>query len=659
MHLLSIRRNLISTERILYNEDSMLSIRSISMKHRIFLRKFTVLLFILFGIEVLLLCVKPFFYRFSNIEIIENVLTNIDYLHTEVVVIKLTKEQIQSQNVISQIEDGTPIKSDGLSVYIWMEICTPQLEMLKAYPGFPLYPDRQTSTLSLNIQYNFTSFGLRIFGFLVPDSTGEYQFKIVTNNVSDSELWLSTGSSPKGMKLIARTDSSLNIEVPLVFQESGILFLESGVPYSIEILYLASEGVDGLTIYWRGPEDRYYGIIDQKFLAHYPINIVGKFKHLNSHLTRYHTNPMNDPREKIPLLNPLPLDLYPTIFPECDNNTYKLYPKEIETYAGLWSLFEDEVFLPNSSADQSLLYGAPPMNEEEARDLVKSFLFTIQNNDYKFRDFTLLNLEKSLSDVRESKYLLEGKVRLNYSPRESYMLFQTIHVENGSFCSPKIAPNLTAFVHIVIIVKDQRRWLRYFLENVNKIYEQTNDKQFGVIIVDFNSKDLRVDQLMKHTLKLKHYKYIPMDGAFNKVRGQNMAISSVLNPNEIIFTCDLQLNIPINMIDSIRKHTTQGISVYTPLLRRLNCGVIAFDGPGMWEIFGYGLVSMFKTDWEAIGGMSVEFGEKWGGEDWDLVDRVLRVGYHIHRLRMPSLVHFHHLREGAWYVEYDQTQPEN
>ena len=624
-----------------------------SMKHRIFKRIFTVLIFTLFGIEVLLVCVKPFFYRFSNIEIIENVIANIELLHTDIVVTQLTREQIQSQNVISRIGDNTPLKSDGLSVYVWMEVCTAQLAMLKAYPGFPLYPDRQASVLSLHIQYNFTSFGLRIFGFLVPEMTGEYQFKIATNNISSSELWLATGNLQREMKLIAKTNSSLNKEVPIVFQESPIILLAAGLPYNIEILYLSSEGVDGLTIYWRGPTDKYYGIIGQKFLAHHPIN-TGNFKYLKSHVTHYHTNAMNDPREGFPFFNPLPLDLYPALFPECSDRTYQLSPKEVETYSGLWSVFEDQVFLPNSSADQSLLYGAPAIGEEEARELVKNFLFAIENNRYMFKEFTLLNLEKSISDVRENKYLLEGMVTLHKSPKESYLLSQTIHVENGALCIPTKAPNLTAFVHIVIIVKDQRRWTRYFLENVNKIYTQTNDQRFGVIIVDFNSRDMKLDQLMKHTLKLKHYKYLSMDGPFNKVRGQNMAIDSVSNPNDIIFTCDLQLNIPMNMIESIRKHTTQGISVYTPLLRRLNCGVISFDGPGMWEVFGYGLVSMFKTDWKAIGGMSVEFGEKWGGEDWDLVDRVLRIGYHIHRLRMPALVHFHHLREGAWYIGYSE-----
>ena len=44
-------------------------------------------------------------------------------------------------------------------------------------------------------------------------------------------------------------------------------------------------------------------------------------------------------------------------------------------------------------------------------------------------------------------------------------------------------------------------------------------------------------------------------------------------------------------------------------------------GLGRWEVWGFGLFSLYKSDWSAVGNMNLEYGEKWGGEDSDLVDR--------------------------------------
>lgn len=49
-------------------------------------------------------------------------------------------------------------------------------------------------------------------------------------------------------------------------------------------------------------------------------------------------------------------------------------------------------------------------------------------------------------------------------------------------------------------VKNQGRWVMHFIREMEKVYQVTGDKNFNVIIVDFNSTDIDIEQELKNAI---------------------------------------------------------------------------------------------------------------------------------------------------------------
>ena len=536
----------------------------------------------------------------------------------------------------------------GIQVSLWYEVCSDQLHILKVLPGFPMYPDKEFITDSLDIQLGVRNIVLRLFGYILTKVTGMYQFRIEKNNTGEVEIWVSTNHVTKKSVLVQKRFSG---EKSSKNYESAQIFLEKENLYYLEILHATKEMIDRIVVSWRlrGNED--FEILNKNHVVHYTgVRKQTQYSSPNLHNAKMPSKITKDPREQIPYLERLPQEKYSKYFLKCSEELNQLDLKEVEQFEGRWKVQESKVYIKTFMDIKENLYGGPVIEKSEVDTVIRNFLITVKTNGKVFRDFNLINLEKLSTEGPEERYLLEARINLVDNPAQNYLLSQYINFVDQTYCFPTVTPDTTAFINIVVTVKDQNRWIRFFLNNINEIYEQTNDAQFGVIIVDFNSQDINMYEEIKSTLLIEHYNYIQLKSKeFNKVMGLNLAIQSITNRNDIIFTCDLHLDLPMYTLETIRTHTIQGVSVFSPLVKRLDCNVWTFEEPGWWDQLGYGLVSMYKSDWLSIGGMNNDFGMRHAGEDWELVDRVLRKGFHMHRYRMPGLVYYEHPRVGKWY----------
>lgn len=291
------------------------------------------------------------------------------------------------------------------------------------------------------------------------------------------------------------------------------------------------------------------------------------------------------------------------------------------------------------------------LNDAVANSVVNRYMRALRqatNSKYSLKN--IVNVEENHDVLKGDRYLIdleldvEGK---NSSVRLSQYVYQKIG--KTDFCLPEgFVLNQHATVHIIIPVKNQGKWVQHFIDNMVELYLETGDPHVNIIIVDFSSTDIDVEAALERS-QLKRYQVRKLKGPFQRAYGIQAGAALVKNPRDIIFMCDLHLQIPSNIVDIIRKHCVQGKMAFAPIVARLHCGFSPSLPFGFWELQGYGLFAMYKSDFTRVGGMNYkEFRTTWGGEDWELLDRVLQYKMEVERLRVPKFYHYFHSKKGMW-----------
>lgn len=148
---------------------------------------------------------------------------------------------------------------------------------------------------------------------------------------------------------------------------------------------------------------------------------------------------------------------------------------------------------------------------------------------------------------------------------------------------------------------------------------------------------------------------------------ENLASTDNKN-NSLVFLCDLDIVFNQAFLDLCRQNAISGkrvffpivYSLYNPVFPHSFTGYSTVDSPydllrinnkdsGFWRDTGFGMVCLYRQDFESVGGFGhyavSETGTGWGGEDLYLYRRMLKTDLEIFRSVVPGLFHLYHGKE--------------
>ena len=235
---------------------------------------------------------------------------------------------------------------------------------------------------------------------------------------------------------------------------------------------------------------------------------------------------------------------------------------------------------------------------------------------------------------------------------------------------PLVAQDSSNRIHFILPLSGRLVIFQRFMNNFQRVCVETDENVRLVIVLyptmesDDPSDEIKsfVKSFQKRTKGRRlQVELIERKEAFARAAALETGKSSCqLDDDCLLAFIDVDMVFTEKTLDRIRSHTIRGHQVYFPIVfsqfdpsfgaplaslmdTEIPDNVFEIDDDrGYWRFYGFGIVSVYRSDLERVGGMNTSI-HGWGQEDVDLYDRTVACpDLAVFRAPDPDLVHVFH-----------------
>lgn len=202
------------------------------------------------------------------------------------------------------------------------------------------------------------------------------------------------------------------------------------------------------------------------------------------------------------------------------------------------------------------------------------------------------------------------------------------------------------------------------LERFLKFYQTeciNRDKFTYLLIVLYeDDDDYKENKLLIENSQIAYGKdkiaYVTSPGKFSRAKALERGINFFKN-EDLLFLLDVDIIFSEKTLQRVRFNTVRHKKVYFPIVYSLynvtvfnktsiNYNDLHFESlvdedSGFWRQFGFGIVSIYKSDYKSVGGLNTSI-TGWGMEDVNFYDNIIKSQFKIIRSVDPDLIHVYH-----------------